>query len=160
MEIIEEYLKLSSNYKDEYIENNASIDINNITSKNLYENVCYDVDIVLMALNISPSKVGYKYWKDAVFLYLLMSEKQPSICKDIYPAIGKKYSKTPTAIERAMRICFENVMYYLSKSKTTFISDYLKSSLLYPHNGELLIKITKFISTKEFQKNKLSCFNI
>lgn len=160
MEEIEEYLKLTSNYKDDYINNNTSLGLDQITSKGLYDGVCYDVDIVLTSLNISPSKRGYKYWKDAVFLNLILSEKEPSICNDIYPAIAKKYNKTPMAVERAMRICFENVMYYLSKSTANIVSDYLKSSLLYPHNGEILIKITKLISSKDFQKNKNSRFNI
>ena len=64
------------------------------------------------------------------------------------------------AIERAMRLSFENVMYHISREKENYIAEYLKPYLLYPHNGEIVTKIVKLISSKYFQNNKESFFNI
>lgn len=158
MKVLDEYLQIELNYKDLYLKNSGCEDI--LSSHELFEKICGDADIVLAALNVSPNRSGYKYWKDAIFLYIVYNKNQVSICKEIYPAIAKKYNKTSMAIERAMRLCFENVMYYLSRSHNNFIGEQLKSSLLYPHNGEILVKIVRLIVSKNFQKNKDSYFNI
>ena len=154
MEVINEYLNLKSSYKEYYLKNNHSIDNTNISAADLFYYVGSDVDLVFSALNISPSKSGYKYWKDAIFLLILSTEISLSICNDIYPAIAKKYNKSSMAIERAMRLCFENVLFYISKNKTNLVGEYLKNSLLYPHNREILVKIVEFIVSENFQNNK------
>lgn len=154
MEVINEYLNITASYKDYYLKNNSFIEDKNITSKELFFYVSSDVDLVLSMLNVSPSKSGYKYWKDAIFISILSQKTNLSVCKEIYPAIAKKYSKTPMAVERAMRLCFENVMYYISKTQNNMVGDYLKSSLLYPHNREILVKLVELIVSKSFQENK------
>lgn len=159
MKILEEYMQISLNYLDEYYKNNEAIkDV--VSSFELFEFISYDSDIVLRALNVSPKRCGYKYWKDAIFLYIVYNKTKISICNEIYPNIARKYNKTARAIERAMRLCFEDVMYYISKMPNNFIGEYLKSSLLYPHNGEILAKLVSLIVSKNFQKNKDSYFNI
>ena len=58
-------------------------------------------------------------------------------------------------VDRAMRRCFENVLYFTSKNENNFICTYLKNTVLYPHNSELIVKITELISSRKFQQNKL-----
>ena len=70
MDEIESYLNINITYQDYYIEHNDEIDKENLTAEKFYICVSKDVDIVLNNLNILPSKSGYLFWKDAVFLYL------------------------------------------------------------------------------------------
>ncbi len=67
------------------------------------------------------------------------------------------------SVERAMRLCFENVLYYCSKMEPNFVVEFFRNFLLHPHNSTLLIKIVELISSAEFQKRKqtsLKSFNI
>lgn len=155
MDNIESYLKLNISYKDFYLENNSELSANTESFQDIYIAVSIDVDIVFSALNILPSKSGYLFWKDAIFLCLMSDKKKVSICNDIYPLISKKYETTSMCIDRAMRRCFENVLYYISKNEGNFVCSYLKNNVLYPHNSELLIKLVELISSRKFQQNKL-----
>lgn len=159
MNTIEEYLEIKTADKDFYIKNNKFID-EKVSNDKLFECVSNDVDVVFNILNISPNKSGYKYFKESIFLYLFFEKDSPNFSKEIYPAIAKKYNKSIAAIERAMRLSFENVMYHLSKIKENYVTQYLKPYLLYPHNGEIVAKIVKLISSKYFQNNKERFFNI
>lgn len=153
MECEDIYLNLTKTHKDYYIQHNQLMNGADSSIEVLFDNISSDVDLILNCLNIAPNKCGYLYWKDAVFLFILSNNKRVSICNDIYPAIAKKYSKTAMSVERAMRICFENVMYYASK-KDNYVCEYLKDSLLYPHNSEILARIVDLIVSKTFQENK------
>ncbi len=152
---IDTYLNLNSTFKQFYIKNNELIIDEDIDSESLFFNVYNDADIILRNLNISPNKCGYTYWIDAVYLFLLAEKNRISICKEVYPTIAKKYNTTPMAVERAMRLCFENVMYHTTKHPDNYICSYFKNSLLYPHNSEILVKFVDLLSSKKFQQNKL-----
>lgn len=160
MELLKKYFETYSSYKEIYIKNNSMIEDKKVSFLELFENISYDVDIIFMTLLITPNKVGYKYWKDAIFLYVICEENDISICNYIYKNIAKKYKKTSTSIDRAMRLCFENVMYNIIKKESNFVIEYLKPSLLYPHNSEILVKLVKLIISKDFQKIKSKLFNI
>lgn len=151
---INTYLNLNPTFKQFYIKNNDLIIDENIDPEPLFFNVYHDVDIILSCLNISPSKCGYGYWIDAVYIFLLSNKNRISICKDVYPAIAQKYNTTAMAVERAMRLCFENVMYYTSKHEDNFICAYFKNLVMYPHNSEILVKLVDLMSSKKFQSNK------
>ena len=69
---------------------------------------------------------------------------------------AKKYGVTTMSIDRAMRRCFENVLYYITKNENNFICSYLKNSVLYPHNSELIVKIVELISSRRFQQKKVN----
>lgn len=153
MESLDAYMNFENSYKQQYIQNNIHLN-NESSTTEILSCVHTDVDIVLESLGVSPRKLGYKYWKDAVFLFVHYDKKPVKICSEIYAVIGKKYGKTDISVERAMRLCFENVMYYVSKSEPNYISLFLKNHLLYPHNSELLIKITELIVSRKFQKEK------
>lgn len=156
MDEIEAYMNINLTYRDYYINHNDDIDKDRkISAEELYICVSNDIDIVLRNLNILPSKSGYLFWKDAVFLYLLTSKTKISICNDIYPAIAQKHETTTMCVDRAMRRCFENVMYYASKNEDNYICLYLKNNLLFPHNSEIIVKLVELISSKKFQANKL-----
>lgn len=155
MDNIESYLNLNISYKDFYLENNSELSEKEGSFEDIYIAVSLDVDIIFSALNILPSKSGYLFWKDAIFLCLMSDKKKVSICNDIYPLISKKYDTTSMCIDRAMRRCFENVLYFTSKKEGDFICSYLKNILLYPHNSEILIKLVELISSRKFQQNKL-----
>ena len=155
MDGIESYMKINITYLDYYIEHNEDLCKGKTTAEELYISVCNDLDIVLGNLNILPSKSGYLFWKDAVFLYLYTSKNKISICNDIYPAIAQKHETTTMCVDRAMRRCFENVLYYASKNEDNYICMYLKNNLLFPHNSEIIVKLVELISSKKFQINKL-----
>lgn len=159
MNNIESYLNLSVSYKDFYIENNDDLPNEDCQVQHIYSSVCLDIDIVFSSLNISPNKSGYQFWKEAVFLYLMSEKKKVSLCNDIYPLISQKYGCTKMCIDRAMRRCFENVLYYASKNQNNFICSYLKNHVLYPHNSKLMAKIAELISSRLFQRNKLNVLN-
>ena len=154
MENIESYFNLSISYKDMYRENNKELSGGSDSIEQFYCAVNGDMEIVFSALNILPNKSGYQYWKDAIFLYLMSDKTKVSICNDIYPLIAKKYGITKMCIDRAMRRCFENVLYYANKNQKNFICAYLKNNLLYPHNSKLMAKIAELISSALFQQNK------
>ncbi len=160
MERFDEYLELVTTYKDDYLKNNPLIKEYDIDSRDLYCYVSNDVDIILNALNISPSRFGHRYWKDAIYIYILSGRNKLRISRDIYPTIAKKYNSTSVAVERAMRLCLENLMYNVSKSEKNYIGEYLKPSLLFPHSGEILVRLVELVSSKNFQENKHKYFNI
>ena len=155
MENVESYLSLNISYKDFYIENNSELSKSKQSLEEIYVAVSQDVDIVFSALNILPSKSGFQFWKDTIFLYLISGKQKVSICNDIYPLISKKYETSKMCVDRAMRRCFENVLYFASKNENYFICSYLKNTILYPHNSELMVKIVELISSKKFQQEKL-----
>ena len=115
-----------------------------------------DMNIVFRILKISPNKNGYVYWFDAVFLNIITEKSHISICKDIYSVIAMKYNTTSMAVERAMRLCFENTMYELSKQDDNYVITYFRNSLVYPHNSEILSKLTELMISKEFHLRKYS----
>lgn len=152
---INTYLNLNSTFKQFYIKNNDLIIDENIDPEPLFFNVYNDVEIILRNLNVSQSKCGYVYWIDAVYIFLLSGRNRISICKEVYPAIAQKYNTSPMAVERAMRLCFENVMYYSSKHPENYICSYFKESVVFPHNSEILVKLVDLMSSKNFQQIKL-----
>lgn len=154
MEICTDYLAYDNSYKSSYIKNNSLIKISNPDVEELYQNITTDVDYVLTELCVSPRKNGYRYWKDAVFIFLLNNRSQIRICKEVYPVIAKKYGKTAMSVERAMRVCFEDTMYKVSKKTHNLITDYMRASLLFPHNSEILCRMTELVSSNTFQKEK------
>ena len=156
MENLESYFNLSNSYKKNYINNNLVMKESNPSIESLFYNITSDVDIVLSILKIPSSKTGFKYWKDAVFIYILNDKSQLSICNEIYPIIGKKYDKSAMAVERAMRLCLENALFNISKSETNIISNFMYNYLLIPHNSEILCRLVELIVSKEFQKEKLN----
>lgn len=154
MEICTDYLYYDNSYKSSYIKNNSLIKISNPGVEELYQNITTDLDYVLTELCVSPRKNGYRYWKDAVFIFLLNDTAQVKICKEVYPVIAKKYGKSAMSVERAMRVCFEDTMYKVSKKSQSHIIKYMKASLLYPHNSEILCRMTALVSSQNFQKEK------
>jgi len=155
---IETYLSSNHSFKQYYLKNYISLIDGSVTEDDedmLYYEVYQDTEIIMRGLSIPPNKDGFLYWIDAAYIWLLSEKQRVSICKDIYPAIAKKYSKTPMAVERAMRLCFENVNYNLNKAQEhNIVSDYFKNSLLNPHNSEILAKVVSLLTSKNFQQNK------
>ena len=153
-EAIDSYLAMNFSNKYYYISNNPEIDEPKPSLETLFHLIKHDLNTVFRILKISPSKNGYVYWFDAVFLNIITEKPHISICKDIYAVIAMKYSTTAMAVERAMRLCFENTMYDLAKLDDNYIISYFRNSLIYPHNSEILSKITELIVSKEFQQRK------
>ena len=151
---IDSYLSMNFSNKYYYIVNNPDIDDEKPSLDALYHQIKQDLGVVFRVLKISPNKNGYSYWFDAVFLNIITEKPHISICKDIYSVIAMKYATTSMAVERAMRLCFENTMYNLSKQDDNFVTSYFKNSLVYPHNSEILSKITELLISKEFHLRK------
>ena len=131
MDEIESYLNLNVTYLDYYLEHNEELSQETYSAEKLYMNVSGDVDIVFGNLNILPNKCGYLFWKDAVFLYLYFNKSKTSFSKDIYPLIAQKHETSVNCVDRAMRRCFENVLYYASKNEHNYVYSYLKKNLLW-----------------------------
>lgn len=153
---IDSYLAMHFSNKYYYIVNNPEISDENLSLDSLYHNVKQDLGIIFRVLKISPNKNGYVYWFDAVFLNIITEKSHISICKDIYSVIAMKYNTTSMAVERAMRLCFENTMYDLSKQDDNYVIAYFRNSLVYPHNSEILSKLTELMISKEFHIRKYS----
>lgn len=161
MEKLQNYFNINPSFRENYIKNNNLLDIDDNVEK-LYDSIYSDADIILSRLCISPSKCGYVYWKDAVFVYILMEKTRISICNDIYPTVAKKHNKTAVSVERAMRICFENALYYTNNNdrNSDFICEYFKNSLKYPRNSDILAKMVELVVSKSFQKNKFKFYSL
>ncbi len=154
--IINSYLDIEYSNKTYYLSNNPDIKDENIAPEELFHMVHHDLDIIFRLIRLSPNKSGYIYWFDAVFLNVLSEKRHISICKDIYEVIALKYKTSAMSVERAMRLCFENTMYNLAKADENCVIKYMKNSLMHPHNGELLSKLTKLVISRDFQKQKYS----
>jgi hypothetical protein len=134
--------------------NNPEIAGEDVSLDELYHQVKQDLSIIFRVLKIAPNKNGFVYWFDAVFLNIITEKTHISICKDIYSVIAIKYNTTSMAVERAMRLCFENTMYDLSKQDDNYVISYFRNSLVYPHNSEILSKLTELMISKEFHLRK------
>lgn len=156
MEFTKSYFKFKPTFKHTYLKNN-NLD-ESILAEDLFTKILEDIDIVLNVLKISPSKKGYSYWRDAILLSIVCEKDHLSICKDIYPMIAKKYNKTSISIERAMRLCFEDVLYN-AKHEKNYIFNYMNYFLINPRNSQLLIKMVELIVSSEFKRFKLSLLN-
>lgn len=156
MELSNSYLNFRPTFKYSYLKNNNINDT--LETEELFSRILEDVDIVLSVLKISPSKVGYGYWRDAVLLSIVGEKEHVSICKDIYPMIAKKHNKTSISIERAMRLCFEDVLYN-AKHEKNYIFNFMHHFLINPHNSQLLMKMVELIVSSEFKRFKNSILN-
>ena len=153
-ETIDSYLSMHYSNKYYYMVNNPEIAGKDVSLDELYHQVKQDLSIIFRVLKIAPNKNGYSYWFDAVFLNIITDKPHVSICKDIYAVIALKYNTTSMAVERAMRLCFENTMYDLSKQDNNYVISYFRNSLVYPHNSEILSKLTELMISKEFHLRK------
>lgn len=153
-ETIDSYLSMHYSNKYYYMVNNPEIAGKDVSLDELYHQVKQDLSIIFRVLKIAPNKNGFVYWFDAVFLNIITEKTHISICKDIYSVIAIKYNTTSMAVERAMRLCFENTMYDLSKQDDNYVISYFRNSLVYPHNSEILSKLTELMISKEFHLRK------
>jgi len=62
-----------------------------------YQKVCRQMD----ALGYAESTIGTRMIRDAV--QIVADDARVMFCKDVYPAIAKKYGCKPADVERAMR---------------------------------------------------------
>lgn len=152
MEFQNSYLKFKPTYKYYYLKNN-NINEDELTTEELFNQILQDIDIVLSTLKISPSKLGYAYWKDAILIAVMSGKDHISVCNDVYPVIAQKFGKSEISIERAMRLCFEDVMYN-SQKENNFVLTFLKNYLIQPHNREIMMKIAELISSSGFKRFK------
>ena len=150
MEITDSYLNFKPTNKYYYMKNN---DIDKaVDNEELFTRILKDTDLVLGTLKISPSKLGYNYWRDAVLISIMCEKDHISVCKDIYPIIAKKYNKSIISIERAMRLCFEDVLYRNVKFEENYVFKSLEYFLINPQNSKLLCKIVEVVISSEFKK--------
>lgn len=149
------YFDLGLSTRAQYIKNCSSLSGTEVSNEDLLTSVNSDMELILKELHVSANKLGYTYWKDAVFIFIMQDMKHANVCKDIYPVIGKKYNKSAMSIERAMRSSFESSFFFSEKQNEknpVFIA--LRSVLLFPKNSELVVRIVELITTKEFQNYK------
>ena len=141
-------------YRENYIINSKDIDTKTVEDRELYYHIISDADIILKKLGMSPHKVGYQYWRDAIAIYILSDKIHLNITKDIYPILAEKYNKKVASIERAMTICIDNVTYYTSKNEVNTIKEFIPTQILYPKNSMILALVAEIIVTRKFQDKK------
>ncbi len=101
----------------------------------------------LKLLGISPSREGYWYLRDSIYLCLINQKYNIKITKDIYPTLSKKYHKKSTAIEKAIRTAIEkgwtncNLEYAIELFANTIPYDKDR-----PTNSEFISTISERIS--------------
>ena len=102
------------------------------------------ISITLKKLGISPSKEGYYYLKDGIYICVTKNVRIP---KDLYPEIAKKYHKSSSAIEKAIRTAIEigwiNCDYNYSEELFSNTINYNKGK---PTNYEFIATITEDIN--------------
>lgn len=98
-----------------------------------YQKVCRAMD----ALGYAESTVGTRMIRDAV--QIVSENSRAMFCKDVYPALAKKYGSTPAAVERAMRTATE-------KARRSPSWDHHWKHLggfNTPHNGEVVWRLVR-----------------
>jgi len=150
------YLNFKPTYKYYYLKNNGILP-GSIPTEEIIARLMTDIDLILSVLKISPSKIGYIYWRDAIAISVFSEKDHLRICNDIYPLIAKKYNKTIISIERAMRLCFDNIMYYPNK-ENDYVLSFMDFYLRNPHNSDLLMKLVELVVSQEFCRYKASIF--
>ena len=75
----------------------------------LYQEKSIEIQIteVLNSFGITPSIMGFHYIRSAIEMAIYNTELLVGITKGIYPDIAKKYSTTPSKVERAIRHAIE-----------------------------------------------------
>ena len=152
MDFENSYMNFKPSYKDYYIKNNY-IDEKTITSEDLFSMILHDIDLIFSYLKISPNRVGYYYWKDAILITIFSEKTHLKICNDIYPLIAQKYNRSKISIERAMRLSFETAMYDSCK-ENNYIVSFLRRYLVNPRNSQLLMKFVELVTSIEFRRFK------
>ncbi len=163
MENVNYYSNYKTDLVDIYIKNNSMLNGEvSVPMDTLYITISNDVHFILNYLGVSLSKLGYTYWKEAVLFFMCSGKMHIKICSEVYPFIANKYGKTVSSVERAMRQCLENSLYFINKNDNKFLKDSFDGFLLNPHSSQILVKFVQIISSKEFQKlkqNMLDSFN-
>ncbi len=100
----------------------------------------------LKKLGISPSKSGYLYIRDGIYLYVTHPEHQYKITKELYPYLSEKYQKTQAAVEKSMRTAIEtgynNCSLEYSNEVFANIIRYDKGK---PTNNEFITTVSEYI---------------
>ena len=91
------------------------------------------ISIELDHIGISPKAIGYKYLTDAIFLVL--DGHKNNLCT----AIGQKYSKTNTSVERAMQNAINNAW------RSNDIDELLKHYTARIHSEKGVPTLTEFV---------------
>lgn len=160
---VDDYMDYNMGYLPMYVQNNKVLNAENLTSKALYDAVRKDAEIVLYCLGVSPTKLGYLYWVEAVILMISSGKSHMNICKEVYPVIAKKHNKTSMSVERAMRFSLENSLYFCSTMEDNFVTKHFKVVLMAPKNNLILCEFAELICSEKFQKDKqnlVKSFNI
>ncbi|MCL1802209.1 MAG: sporulation transcription factor Spo0A [Eubacteriaceae bacterium] len=107
----------AAKFQDVFNADDESITTSSLSFENPYEkpeatmpdSKNYHVLITSMLHEIGvPAHIkGYTYMRDAIKLVLDEPEMLGGITKELYPAIAKKYSTTPSRVERAIRHAIE-----------------------------------------------------
>ena len=97
-----------------------------------------DAFSILCNLGMLPSSLGLKY----IIIIVLTEKKNPSnifLISDYYPAIAKRFKKSPISIKRAIENSVNTLMDFKSNFQSTFNINF-NYSLITPKNIiELLI---------------------
>ena len=77
-------------------------------SNSVEEKINERITNVIIGLGIPAHIRGYRYFKEAIFIYMTTQNPEKlSVTKQIYPVIAKKFETTSSRVERALRHAIE-----------------------------------------------------
>lgn len=104
--------------------------------------------ILLSMLGVPGSISGYDYIKDALLISFDNNYRLPPVSKILYPQIAKKYGKTSSQIERAIRHAIERSISRCDPKILFFIFGYtIDSKKNKPTNTEYISQLINFFES-------------
>ncbi len=104
------------------------------------------IDRILCILSFKHKLIGCGYMREALKIFSDSYDVRVLLCKDVYPVIAAKQSKTSTSVERAIRNAISDCYYY---GNLKFVNVLLNSNVVNdkypPTNGELIAELSAFL---------------
>lgn len=107
------------------------------------------VEKLIKDIGIAPNIKGYQYIIGAIE-YCLSNESFPSMTKELYPYIGKKFNTTAQRTERAIRHAIESAWDKIPNNKLIYdiFGNSLDPNKGKPTNSEFIAAGTEYIRRK------------
>ena len=101
---------------------------------------------ILRQLGIPVHLAGHLYLVEAVALAVTEPDRLRRITTMLYPAIARRYSTTPAAVERAMRHAIETAWYQCEpETFAHYFGNAVSSRGGRPNNSELIARVSNLV---------------
>ena len=119
-----------------------------------YESLEVVISEIMHQIGVPAHIKGYQYLREAITLSIRDSEMMSSVTKVLYPTVAKKFSTTPSRVERAIRHAIEVAW---DRGDVDVLSSYfgytIQNSRGKPTNSEFIAMISDKL---KLQMNKIS----